>query len=143
MKRRRKPRGIIGYVPVRHFTQAKDRTRYLNLTTNKRNQLYSGTIHAKLQDWLKEGTIRYVGNVNHLSDYMNSRVRCVLPLVVEERKPRLCIDGSAMSSVGPDEKPLCILDNVNKCLSQIQPNMWMTKTDDRLDQSFLLKLLIF
>ena len=44
---------------------------------------------------------------------------------------RLCIDGSALGTVGPDQKPQVILDDMRKCVGQIEAGMVMTKTDDR------------
>lgn len=44
----------------------------------------------------------------------------------------MCMDGSCIGTVGPDEKPLCKLDSVAMALSQLEEGMVMTKTDDRL-----------
>ena len=62
---------------------------------------------------------------------MRKNVKCVLPFVVEPVKPRLCIDGSPLGTVGPKDKPLIVLDTMKTCLSQIKAGMVMTKTDDR------------
>ena len=63
--------------------------------------------------------------------WLKKNVNCVLPFVVEENKPRLCVDGSSLSTVGPDEKPEVILDTVADAISMLKEGMVMTKTDDR------------
>ena len=132
MKRKRKPGSIIGYVPVR-VNQKDESTGYLEIRTNERNASYSGTIAGKLREWLKEGTVRYVGNRDELgSRWMRRNIRSILPFVVEIHKPRLCVDGSVLGTVGPDEKPNCILDTVSDALGVLEKGMLMCKTDDSL-----------
>ena len=78
----------IGYIPVRVRPDDREET-YLEIKTNFKNQLYSGTIHAKMREWLKEGTIKYAGNRDRLGEkYMKDNVRVILPFVIEPRKPR-------------------------------------------------------
>ena len=85
---------MIGYVPTRYRANQTSREAYLEISTNRRNQRYFGTIAAKIKEWLKEGTVVHYGNRDRVGVKKLARdVRCILPLVVEEVKPRLCIDG--------------------------------------------------
>ena len=78
----------IGYIPVKFHVDGHVDS-YLEIKTNYKNQLYSGTIHAKLREWLKEGTIKYVGNRDRMGEAaVKAQVRVILPFVVEPRKPR-------------------------------------------------------
>ena len=83
---RRKKGATIGWMPIRRSQVEKP---YLELETNRRNSQYPGVISAKLEDWLKEGTVQYVGNMDKLGpNWLKRNVRCILPYVVEEKKPR-------------------------------------------------------
>ena len=111
---------------------------YLELTDSRRNSHYWGTKYAILKQWLKEGTVVRVGNRDKLGEaWVKKNVRCILPFVIEAGKPRLCVDGSSMSTVGPKEKPECILDTLKDALSMLQPGMLLCKSDDRLEIIYL------
>lgn len=91
-RRYRKPGATIGWMPIRVNDKGPD-GKNLILNTNRRNSAYPGTTAKILGDWCKEGTIKYVGNIDKLGQkYLDRYVRCVLPFVVEEKKPRLVRD---------------------------------------------------
>ena len=62
---------------------------------------------------------------------MRRNVRSILPFVVEIVKPRLCVDGSCLGTVGPKSKPPCVLDTVGGAIQRLERGMLLTKTDDR------------
>lgn len=88
-KRSRGKGSVVGYVPVQYKRGEEVVDDYLEVKTNKKHQRYYGTIYSKMESWLKEGTVRYVGNRDQLGpEFMKREVRCILPFVVEPEKPR-------------------------------------------------------
>ena len=75
--------------------------------------------------------IEFVGLKSDLDEGQRlDLVNCILPLVVERFKPRLCVDGGPHLGIGADEKLPCELDVLPTVMNNLQKDDYMIKCDD-------------
>ena len=79
---------------------------------------YMHVICSQIMAWLDQDCVRVLGKF----DDNKFPIQAVLPWIVEERKPRCCIDGSPFTCCAPRPKPKCHLDTAADLLKMLEKN---------------------
>ena len=127
------PNSIIGYYPILKTNSPSDDLEVFYQPTSSKNLSYSHVFASQFFKWIKTGCIRPGARINsktRLKDY----AEIYLPLQLEPKKPRVCIDGSAPGKAGPHDRRRtelpCVLDDNRLVVTALQPDDYMAVVDD-------------
>lgn len=126
------PKSVCGYCPrILQRQYSKDGKDYFYYPTGGRNLGYMHVVCSQIMAWLEQDCVRVLGKYGDSS----FPIQAVLPWIVEQKKPRCCIDGSPFTCCAPRPKPKCHLDTAADLLKFIEKNDYFSIIDDQ--QGFL------
>ena len=126
------PKSVCGFCPrILQRQYSKNGKDYFYYPTGGRNLGYMHVICSQIMAWLDQDCVRVLGKF----DDNEFPIQAVLPWIVEERKPRCCIDGSPFTCCAPRPKPKCHLDTAADLLKMLEKYDYFSIIDDQ--QGFL------
>ena len=131
------PNSTCGYSPRIYnddISLEKDMFAY---PTGGRNLEYMHVICSQLKSWVDQKVVTYLGHQKNTGAEMDARV--IPSFIVEEKKPRICLDGSCFTCLAPTPKMPCILDSAQDFLNLLRPFDTFAVADD---QSGFLQALV-
>lgn len=131
------PNSTCGYAPRIYEENMEAEKDMFAYPTGGRNLEYMHVICSQLKSWLDQNVVTYLGHKKNTGAEMDAQV--IPSFIVEEKKPRICLDGSCFTCLAPKPKMPCILDNAADFLRLLRPNDTFAVADD---QSGFLQALV-
>ena len=127
------PNSIIGYYPIIKTSRPEDDLDVFYQPTSRKNLTYSHVFASQFLAWIKTGVIRAGVRVTPETK-LKDHAETYLPLQIEPKKPRVCIDGSAPGKSGPhdrrkEELP-CVLDDNRLVVTSLKKDDYLSVVDD-------------
>ena len=127
------PNSIIGYYPILKSSNPADDLDVFYQPTSAKNLSYAHVFASQFYWWIKTGCIRPGVRMNSQTR-LKDHAEIYLPLQLEPKKPRVCIDGSAPGKVGPhdrrkEELP-CVLDDNRLVVTELEKDDYLAVIDD-------------
>ena len=131
------PNSVCGYAPRMYQEDPAAEKDMFAYPTGGRNLEYMHVICSQLKSWVDQKVVTFLGHQKSTGAEMDARV--IPSFIVEEKKPRICLDGSCFTCLAPKPKMPCILDNAQDFLNLLQPFDTFAVADD---QSGFLQALV-
>ena len=127
------PDSIIGYYPVIYNPNPKKDLDVFYQPTSTKNLSFSHVFASQFANWIRTGCIRNCARITPDTN-LKDHAEIYLPIQIEEKKPRVCVDGSAPGKSGPhdrrkEELP-CILDDNRLVVTSLEKGDYLAVIDD-------------
>ena len=127
------PNSIIGYYPIVKTSSPETDLDYYYQPTSPKNLSFAHVFCSQFLAWIKTGSIRAGPPITPTTN-LKDHAEVYLPIQIEEKKPRVCVDGSAPGKAGPhdrrkEELP-CVLDDNRLVVQSLKKNDYLSVIDD-------------
>ena len=124
---------IIGYYPVIKTSRPETDLDVFYQPTSKKNLSYAHVFASQFLSWIKTGCIRPGVKIDS-NTRLKDHAEIYLPIQIEAKKPRVCVDGSAPGKAGPhdrrrEELP-CVLDDNRQAVNAMEKDDYLSVVDD-------------
>ena len=127
------PNSIIGHYPIIKTAKPETDLDVFYQPTSKNNLSYCHVLASQFMSWIKTGSIR-AGPPVTAETRLSDHAEIYLPLQIEEKKPRVCVDGSAPGKAGPHERRReelpCVLDDNRMVVQSLKKDDYLAVVDD-------------
>ena len=127
------PNSIIGYFPVIKTDKPENDLDVFYQPTSRKNLSYAHVFASQFLSWIQTGCIRPGARLTETTR-LRDHAEVYLPIQIEPKKPRVCVDGSAPGKAGPhkrrrEELP-CVLDDNRMVVTEMEKDDGLSVIDD-------------